>query len=541
MSEKDPLKDPLKEQRDRFLAFAFASADLFIEVSEEGRIAFAAGAAKGVTGIDDEKLLKRNWLDLFSAYEQSKMQRMRDMAKPGGRIGPILVTLSEQITKKQAALTAIKMPGNGKFYITLGVSNDFVAMIAPLLSVPGSAFINDADKYADAARDALFNAKLWQMPAEMTFMDFVNGEDLKDRFGADGWGKVQDEIGAIMANYSFGGNAAGQIADGRYSFVHDPAMNLDELKEKIIAVTKAHDPDGKGVEISHKTVESNLQDIEKREIDRAVAQTVDQFKDSGMTMDYKDLKSGYASYISENEMKIKDLRSSIDRVSFSQFFQPVVKIATRELVHYEILARFEKGETRDWIRLGEDSGLASDLDMAVAERAMNHIKFKAGTTRTKFSMNISPKSLDDPKFPERLKELIAKYKGIPERLSFEITESSSIENHEKIGKLVKDLRAMGFKVALDDFAPAVSCLHLLQNIKVDTIKIDNRYIGKIMNSERDAALIRNLVTVCADLKIEIIAEGVETQEQADALAAMGIQFAQGHLYSEAKPRTEYIG
>jgi EAL domain-containing protein (putative c-di-GMP-specific phosphodiesterase class I) len=89
---------------------------------------------------------------------------------------------------------------------------------------------------------------------------------------------------------------------------------------------------------------------------------------------------------------------------------------TKEATHYEILSRFESGDTQEWIRFGEDAGLAPDFDLAVCERAINHIKFKAGNTRTKFSIDISGQSISDEEFCEKLKEQLAKQKGIAERL-----------------------------------------------------------------------------------------------------------------------------
>jgi hypothetical protein len=183
-------------------------------------------------------LLNRNWLDLFSTYEQAKLLKARDSTVPGRRIGPVLVTLNEQIGQKIASFSAIRMPKNDRFYICLGVSNEFLARIAPLVGLPGATGFNDRDSYADAARDAVFDAKLWGQDVELTFFDFVNADEMSQRFGRDGWGKVEQMIGEMMAQYSFGGHSAGLVAEGRYSFVHDKSINLDEIKQKILDIAK---------------------------------------------------------------------------------------------------------------------------------------------------------------------------------------------------------------------------------------------------------------------------------------------------------------
>lgn len=527
----------LKEQRDRYVAFSFAVADLFIEVAENGKILNVTGASKALTGIDEKALLNRNWLDLFSTYEQAKLIAAREKTVPGRRIGPVLVELNEQIGQKIASFSAIRMPKNDRFYISLGVSNDFLAQIAPMVGLPGSIGFSDHDSYADAARDAVFDARLWGKDVELTFLDFVNAEDMQKRFGKDGWGKVEQMIGELMAQYSFGGHCAGLIAEGRYSFVHDKSVNLDELKLKITEITRAA---GMELQPQSRTVSGDLKTLDKKDIARALDYSIDEFSENGTAKGVKTLGDGYAEYLSSNEARLKEFKSIIERVSFSQFFQPVVDIKTKEATHYEILSRFENGDAQEWIRFGEDAGLAPDFDLAVCERAVNHIKFKAGTTRTKFSIDVSGQSIGDEEFCQKLKEQLAKQKGIAERLSLEITESANIENLTKASAFIKDLQKDGFKIGLDDFHPSAAAKQYLEAIKADFIKIDGRYIRRITASAREAALVRNLVKMCQDNGTEVIAEAVEEKAQADLLAEMGVKYAQGNFYAPAGPRTDYV-
>lgn len=526
----------LKEQRDRFVAFSFAVADLFIEVAENGKIIHVSGASKALTGIDEKALLNRNWLDLFSTYEQSKLLKARDSNVPGRRIGPVLVTLNEQIGQKIASFSAIRMPKNDRFYISLGVSNEFLARIAPLVGLPGTTGFADRDAFTDAARDAVFDAKLWGQEIELTFFDFVNADEMSQRFGKEGWGKVEQMIGEMMAQYSFGGYSAGLVAEGRYSFVHDKSLDIEEIKQKIIAIAEAA---GASVELQAKTVTGDLKTLDKKDISRALDFTIDEFENKGTQLKVKDLSEGYAQYLSSNETKLKEFKSIIERVSFTQFFQPVIDMKTKEATHYEILSRFDNGNTQEWIRFGEDAGLAPDFDLAVCERAINHIKFKAGGTRTKYAIDISGQSISDESFFERLKEILDKQKGIADRLLFEITESANIENLVKTGTFIKELQKNGYKIGLDDFHPSAAAPQYLQTIKADFVKIDGRYIRRI-SSPRDAALIRNLVKMCQDSGIEVIAESIEEKMQADILLEMGVKFGQGNLYAPAGPKPDYV-
>jgi PAS domain S-box-containing protein len=124
------MTEKTKKQRDQFLAFSFASADLFIEVTEEGKVAFALGAAKGMTGVDEAELLGKNWLDLFSSYDQAALIAMLETSKVGKRCGPMLVDMHESVAKRKAVLSGIKMPGSDNFYLTLGLSNKMMGKLA---------------------------------------------------------------------------------------------------------------------------------------------------------------------------------------------------------------------------------------------------------------------------------------------------------------------------------------------------------------------------------------------------------------------------
>lgn len=95
----------IKIQRDRFLAFSFASADLFVEISEDNKVAYALGAAKGIIGIDDKELIGRDWYDLFDPIDRPVLRTMIKKAKPVVRCGPVLVTLNKEISDGRKAST----------------------------------------------------------------------------------------------------------------------------------------------------------------------------------------------------------------------------------------------------------------------------------------------------------------------------------------------------------------------------------------------------------------------------------------------------
>lgn len=587
----------IKEQRDRFLAFAFASADLFMEVSPDGNIIYALGAAKGLTGIDDQSLLGKNWLELFAVHEQGRLGPLRDNAKVGMRCGPFIMDLNKNLSNKKGVVTGIKMPTSHNFFLTLSISSVLMEEAAEVAATnkeepmttgfeakdekfddsqfnktkfkdevfddrqynkttfkddeafDDSLYNKVTFKDDDAFDDSIYNKHDFVSEAQKTFeavhqegiesavtvFDFGRSQTIPD----ENWSQMITQISNFLQEESIGGHAAAEFGNNKYSIIHDSQKDTAALKEKITALSKELDPAGQGIEVSTKTLEADLRTISSQEAARALYYTLNEFEKNGMDINIDTLSSSLKTLVSDNTSKIDQLKKIIEQADFDIYFQPIVNLKTKEAKHYEVLSRFKKGETQDWIMFGEDVGLAPVFDIAVVERTMNFIHYKAGVTRTKFSINLSGKSIQDQKFFTKLTEKLAK-RDFAKRILFEITESTQITDLKKVNSFIHELQKAGYEIALDDFGAGAASFEYLQQLKVDYVKIDGKYIRKILNSSRDEVMIRGLVKMCKDLNTKVIAEFVETQEQADLLKEIGVDYAQGFLYGKAEPKPSYV-
>jgi EAL domain-containing protein (putative c-di-GMP-specific phosphodiesterase class I) len=525
--------DELKSQRDRFLAFAFASADLFIEVAIDGTILYALGATKGMTGFDEQEIVGKKWLNLFSVYDQAVVINLYETSKTGKRCGPILVELNELITKRKAVLTGIKMPDNNKFYITLGFGNLLMGKIAGTLG-GGKGELLNREGFIDQAKDTLELARSLGQNVDMTFFDFAPTEEDRKRMGEANWGRLVSSIATFLQSQSIDGQAAAEVTGGRYGVIHDKSIDGDYIRKRIESLALESDPTGNGVDVKAKTITSDLSVLTERDAARALVYTINEFERKGTDLTIANLNSGFKEYAEANAQKIKEFQALIERLDFALYFQPIVNLKTNEVSHYEMLSRFKKGDTLEWITFGEDMGMAAEFDIAVVERAINHISFKAGVSRTKFSVNLSGQSIEDEAFFEKLQAKLSKAKDIKDRLQFEITESSHIRDLDKVNDFITKLQKAGFAIALDDFGAGAASFQYLQKLNVDMVKIDGKYVRKLLSSQRDAAMVKNLTQMCKDLGIEVIAEYVEEQAQADILREMGVDFGQGFLFGKAE-------
>ncbi|MCF8495791.1 MAG: EAL domain-containing protein [Alphaproteobacteria bacterium] len=529
----------LSEQRDRFLAFAFASADLLIEVSEEEKIVFALGASRGLTGIDAKSLKGRKWLELFSPYEQVAIQHKMESAKPGGRVGPLIVTLSEAMKGKSAILSGIKMPGKNAYYVAFTLSNAVMDRLAYRLNGPESVEIQDEDGFAETAKEGLLHARAMGYKADITFFDLDLTPEEKERLGEGVLENIRTGLENLLLANSINGRTAGVLGEGRYGVVHDKTVGAQDLLKAAMEIARTSDPQGEGLKIRIKTVESDLHKLNDRELVRSLLYTLGEFRAKGLVLDVVSLNTALEARSSQNIQKIKEFQNIIDRTDFTFRFQPVVDLITMEPAYYEILSRFAKGETQEWIIFAEENGLAPRFDLAVLERTINHINFKAGGERTCFAMNISGQSIQDKDFFGKFMEQLAAHANLHKRLSFEITESAHIVDLGKVKDFLAILRKAGFKVALDDFGAGAASFEYLQTLPVDAVKIDGKYIRKMLSSPRDLAMVKNLARLCSDLGIDVVAEYVEEKKQLELVRGMGVKYGQGFYLGKPEASPQY--
>ncbi|MCD8570837.1 MAG: EAL domain-containing protein [Alphaproteobacteria bacterium] len=531
----------LKQQRDRFLAFSFASSDLLLEISEDGKIVYALGASQGIIGIDEKTLEGIRWLDLVAPIDRPALKTMMDKARTGQRCGPLLVSLNGGLGRHSKALiTGIKMPDTSNFYITLALGNILMAKLAEQIRKDQEGKLLDKESFTEAALEAFEVAKSIGTDIDITLLDLAITPDKKDDFGAEGWDDFIDNVSALLRSKSVDGTAAAQIAEGRYSVIHDKSITSETLKQQISQLSQERDPSGTGLDVSSKTITSDIAALSERDTARAIIYTINEFERKGTDLTIESLNSGFKSYLAVNAQKIKDFQSFIKRLNFHLFFQPIVDTATLQVSHYEMLSRFEEGDTLEWVVFGEDIGMAAEFDLAVCERAINYLAFKAGNTSTKFAVNLSGQSMENSAFFDKLMKSLAVYPNFGNRLMFEITESSSIKDLQKVGQFVTELRSKGFKVALDDFGAGSASFQYLQSLNVDYVKIDGKYIRKLLTSQRDASMVKNLTQMCQDLGIKVIAEFVEEEAQLNLLRTMGVDYVQGYLLGQPEAKPEYI-
>lgn len=237
-----------------------------------------------------------------------------------------------------------------------------------------------------------------------------------------------------------------------------------------------------------------------------------------------------------------EMEDALANGEFEVYFQPKVNMITTDLYGAEALSRWI--HPADGIRppdtyipLFEKNGFISKLDMYIYEEVCRIKSTWSGNAYAHIpvSVNMSRLHLYDRQFPDKLITIANKYNISPTELEIEITESIFIKDSSEMICMVNRLRAQGFLVSIDDFGSGFSALNLLKDLPVDTIKLDKEFLHESANISRGKKVIRNVISMCRDLKMNVVTEGIETKEQIDFITSCGCPIAQGFYYAPPLP------
>ncbi|OBR45199.1 two-component system response regulator [Aeromonas dhakensis] len=238
------------------------------------------------------------------------------------------------------------------------------------------------------------------------------------------------------------------------------------------------------------------------------------------------------------------LHEAIKQDQVEVFFQPIINLSDNSIQSMEALARIKQPNGQylnpgQFIPLAEETGLIVPLGARVLGLACQQAALWLDKgLRIPVSVNIAAAQFNEVNFVASLNEILHLYRLPPAMLKLEVTETAVIQDPEKTAHILTKCRDIGIKVAIDDFGTGYSSLAYLKRFKVDIIKIDMSFVKEMLIDPSDQEIIKVIISLGNSMGARLIAEGVETIEQAYELRMLGCHMAQGYLYSKPKPAAE---
>ena len=261
-------------------------------------------------------------------------------------------------------------------------------------------------------------------------------------------------------------------------------------------------------------------------------------------------KGTYEVYSSEMHSIILDrmqteseLRRALENEDLVVHYQPIVDVASREVVDLEALVRWNRGDDvltmpGDFIDVAEASGLIVPLGAWVLNRACQDMQAffeQTGQSQLGLSVNLSPRQLSDPNLLVTVREALENSGLEASRLTLEITEGSIMQNTPRTCEVLAQLRGLGLKIAIDDFGTGYSSLGSLRDIPLDILKIDRTFVIDIATSQESARLAKTILQLADDFQLRTVAEGIEESDQLDKLEDLGCDSVQGFYLGKPMP------
>lgn len=242
-----------------------------------------------------------------------------------------------------------------------------------------------------------------------------------------------------------------------------------------------------------------------------------------------------------------DLRVAIEENHLVLHYQPQVDLATGRLLSMEALVRWQHPQKglippNDFIPMAENSGLILPIGAWVLQEACQQAKslLLAGVQPFRMCVNISMPQFKAPGFLEHVTRTLKDAELAPQWLELEITESIAMENAEETISRLKILRELGIRVAIDDFGTGHSSLSYLKHLPITTLKIDKAFVDDILTDQYDVVIIEAILAMAKSLGLDVVAEGIETEEQKQILCKLGCAAGQGYLFSRPLPSNKLL-
>jgi diguanylate cyclase (GGDEF)-like protein len=236
-----------------------------------------------------------------------------------------------------------------------------------------------------------------------------------------------------------------------------------------------------------------------------------------------------------------DLRRAVERQEFCVYYQPIVKLETGNITGLEALVRWQHPKRglvtpTEFIPLAEETGLIMPIGLWVLEEACRQMhvwqQHSSANRLLSISVNLSGRQLAQPDLIEQIQEILQRIGLDPRCLKLEITESVVMENAEATISKLRQLRALGVELSIDDFGTGYSSLSYLHRFPVTTLKIDQSFVSKMHLSTENVEIARTITTLAHNLGMDVVAEGIETEEQVEQLTALRCEYGQGYLFSK---------
>ncbi len=550
ITEQRVLSETLRESEARYLALFEHSIDAILLTRPGGAIVAANDAACKLLDYGEDELRTLGRDDIVDQSDPRAQTLLHQDGRAGAAHGEV------RLRRKDGGLVPVEFAcatfpdRNGEVCASLIIRDmtdrkraeehiEYVAYHDELTGIPNRAYFHRAFEHA------LATTQRYGLHCALMLVDLDRFKNINDTIGHEAGDQLLKQVAARLRACLRDSDIIARLGGDEFVILMQDASTVEAVNAVAVKILEAtsrplliDDQDfliTASIGISTYPHDGNDMQTLLKNSDVAMYRA----KESG--------KNGFQYFSPEMNVHMRErlsiesaLRRGLERKEFTVHFQPKVRVSSRTVAGMEALVRWrnpEKGlmQPSEFIAIAEETGIIVGIGDWVLEEACRNGQMlrESGHIGLRVSVNLSVRQLFDRGFAQRVADILERTGFPAESLELEITESMVMRDAEDAVKLLQALRDTGVRLAIDDFGTGYSSLAYLKRFPIDCVKIDRSFIRDLPDDRDDASITRSIIAMAHNMKLDVVAEGVETPEQLNFLHAYGCDEIQGFLFSEA--------
>ncbi len=557
--------DRLRESEERTRAILETAAEGIVSCNERGLILEFNAAAERIFGYDSDRVIGQfDMLDLFPPEDRDILERSRAAFLAGaapryvgqrprelsavrhdGTTVPVEVAVTEIRTSEGRIFTAVMRDLTEQKAFARELEH--LATHDSLTGLPNRALMTAQ------LEAALFRADRLRLTLAVLFVEIDRVKLVTEALGHRAGDELIEQAAARLRNAAGPMAMLARFSNDQFVVVIEDLEDVGDAVETAIHIIESiNEPFLVAADEAFVTASVGIA-FALEGVGRADALVsnadvaMGRAKSSSVTR-YEVFDSEMRAWVEGQRKTEIALRHGIDRGEFELFYQPVVELETSAVVGYEALVRWNHPEhgllpPSAFVPVAEDSGLIVVLGEKLLRDAIRQSsawRAESGPTArpSNVAINLSARQLDTPGLVDTVRAALEDFDANPGDITFEITETVVLHDVETVVHTLDGLKSLGVRLSLDDFGTGYSSLTYLTRLPIDTVKVDRSFVSQLGTETRDASIVEMVVAMARTLQLDVIAEGVETVDQADVLRRWGCRYAQGYLFAPPRPVSE---
>jgi diguanylate cyclase (GGDEF)-like protein/PAS domain S-box-containing protein len=557
--ENSALLETVRDQSTRYQELLRDSRDAIVQLDAGGRVEYANAGVELVLGYRSDELAGRAWGDLVHPVDLGRVRAelaAHTAGRPASR--PLearvrhadgrMIDTESTVTRRERS----GAPGAGG---TGGPGRDRGGgWVLTARDVTERVRLRD-ELAAQARTDALtglLNRSAFlglvderlrgDRPAIVLFVDLDQFKTVNDTFGHGAGDELLCDVGAALRTAVGPGDVIARLGGDEFavltrtSDLHRATATAGALVDAVATLAAPGGGRQRAVSVGIAEGSGNTAAQLLREADLAMYRAKARGGACAVV---------FEPWMSERVLERSHLRTRLEgAIAAGELrleLQPVVHLGTGAWHGFEALVRWQDGDRRrgpgEFLPLAEESGLIVPIGTWVLHEALAQLAGWADP-EAGMAVNVSPRQLEESGFPRLVTAALDAAGIAPGRLTLEITEQTAVDDLGRTASRLAGLRDLGVHVAVDDFGTGYSSMRYLTRLPVDSLKIDRQFVDGLGVRPRDEVLVTSMLRLAADLGLDVVAEGVETAQQAAILHGHGCRLAQGYLFSPPRELEE---